>query len=259
MVACYPGAERGMYYRHVDDDQLHFHRRLTILLYLNQDWTEKDGGQLRLYHEGEDNTAVRFDVLPVANRLLLFWSSKECPHEVLSTCRDRYAITVWFVDGNSAMKSTGEVRSRNLMRMLRELHPVAPLSRREALGRAASDPKEARRLERLDDAVPEQRAFPQLDTANIGALERLFSRMADVEDGAVIQKGKGHCTQCGAACEEGEEGSDEFAGGWFCEDCWKLFRPAPIGQQAREQLLREALAAASSGTATPEQMQRLAQ
>lgn len=38
------------------------------------------------------------DVEPLAGRLVLFWSDRRVPHEVLPAYKDRYCITVWFFD-----------------------------------------------------------------------------------------------------------------------------------------------------------------
>lgn len=95
MVACYPGEERGRYLRHCDTGR---GAALTCILYLNDDWHDHDGGALRLYEKGCHNTQVKYDVLPTENRLLLFWATEECPHEVLPTLRNRLAMTVWYRD-----------------------------------------------------------------------------------------------------------------------------------------------------------------
>merc|ERR1719343_1816046 len=73
MVASYRGGERGRYLRHTDIGR---NAVLTALYYLNHDWTEADGGQLRIYYPGHASTEVRYDALPVGNRLLLFWSNE---------------------------------------------------------------------------------------------------------------------------------------------------------------------------------------
>jgi len=96
MVACYPGDARGKYLRHCDTGR---GAALTAILYLNEGWNSEDAGELRLYEEGFHNTQVKADIAPLANRLLLFWATDECPHEVLATRRDRFAMTTWYRDG----------------------------------------------------------------------------------------------------------------------------------------------------------------
>ncbi|KAK2561602.1 Egl nine-like protein 1 [Acropora cervicornis] len=105
MVACYPGQGTG-YKRHVDNPSQDG-RCITTLYYLNPEWTEeaisvktntsalqnekaidllksdqiesKKGGILKLYPGGGEK-AVR--ILPILDRLLLFWSDRRNPHEV---------------------------------------------------------------------------------------------------------------------------------------------------------------------------------
>lgn len=91
MVACYPGNQTG-YIRHIDNPD-EDGRCLTSILYLNKGWTDSDGGKLRIY-----KTACKYDVEPLFNRLLLFWSDVRTPHEVLPSNAIRYAITMWYFD-----------------------------------------------------------------------------------------------------------------------------------------------------------------
>lgn len=98
MIACYPGETRGRYLRHCDTGR---GAVVTCIFYLNTVWSDRDGGELRLYGEGFHNTQVKFDILPVANRLLLFWATEECPHEVMPTSHDRFAMTIWYRDSHS--------------------------------------------------------------------------------------------------------------------------------------------------------------
>ncbi|XP_065655897.1 uncharacterized protein LOC100209808 isoform X3 [Hydra vulgaris] len=92
MVACYPG--NGSHYKcHVDNARKDG-RIITCLYYLNEQWDcERDGGMLRLYTMNE-----RVNIEPIFNRLLLFWSDKRTPHEVLPSFRKRFAITLWYFD-----------------------------------------------------------------------------------------------------------------------------------------------------------------
>ena len=94
MVACYPGAETR-YRKHVDNPYRDG-RCITALYYLNKDYDRKmDGGLLRLYPHGGD---AYVDIEPVLDRLLLFWSDRRNPHEVLPTHKTRYAITLWYFE-----------------------------------------------------------------------------------------------------------------------------------------------------------------
>jgi SM-20-related protein len=80
------------YKRHLDQFKADDHRKLSIICYLNDDWNESDGGQLRIYlSEGV------LDILPVSGRLVCFRSDK-IEHEVLPASRDRLSITGWIVD-----------------------------------------------------------------------------------------------------------------------------------------------------------------
>ena len=45
-----------------------------------------------------DDAPPLFDVAPIADRLILFYSDYRVPHEVLPAHRDRLAVTVWYFD-----------------------------------------------------------------------------------------------------------------------------------------------------------------
>jgi len=99
MVTCYPGSG-ARYIKHCDNPR-HNGRKLTVLYYLNHGWTLGDGGELRLYGDGNDedlaDTVVK-DVEPVADRVVVFFSDTRVPHEVLPTKKERFAVTMWFYD-----------------------------------------------------------------------------------------------------------------------------------------------------------------
>lgn len=161
MIACYPGETRGRYLRHCDTGR---GAALTAILYLNESWRPEDGGQLRLYDEGFHNTQVKFDVLPVANRLLLFWATEECPHEVLPTQRDRFAMTIWYRDSSS-------LDAAGLADTMVRCTPVAPLSLEDAVRRAGPLSGEGERLELLAEL---RRALAQPDGARAAALAEVL-------------------------------------------------------------------------------------
>ena len=94
MVACYPGAETR-YRKHVDNPYQDG-RCITTHYYLNKDYDRMvNGGVLRLYPHGGDEYA---DIEPILDRLVLFWSDRRNPHEVLPVHTTRYAITLWYFD-----------------------------------------------------------------------------------------------------------------------------------------------------------------
>jgi len=84
----------SFYKRHVDQFHAVPHRIVTVILYLNDSWTEADGGQLRMYFPQEDGSERIEDVLPVGGRLVVFLS-EEIPHEVMPTRKERISITGW--------------------------------------------------------------------------------------------------------------------------------------------------------------------
>ena len=84
----------SFYKRHLDQFHAVPHRIVTLILYLNESWTEADGGQLRMYFPQEDGSERMEDVLPLGGRLVVFLS-EEIPHEVLPTQKDRISITGW--------------------------------------------------------------------------------------------------------------------------------------------------------------------
>lgn len=84
----------SFYKRHLDQFYAVPHRIVTIILYLNESWTEADGGQLRMYFPQEDGSERVEDVLPLGGRLVVFLS-EEIPHEVMPTLKERISITGW--------------------------------------------------------------------------------------------------------------------------------------------------------------------
>jgi len=90
--ACYrPGSA---YVRHFDQSGGDAARTLSLVLYLNDDWREEEGGALRLYF-GEGAEASSKDLLPEAGRLVLFLSARFA-HEVLPATRERLSVSGWF-------------------------------------------------------------------------------------------------------------------------------------------------------------------
>lgn len=81
------------YRRHLDSFRGNANRILSLVVYLNKDWGEFDGGELVIYKDDADIEGVR--VLPRWGTTVLFLSEK-FPHEVLPSARDRYSIAGWY-------------------------------------------------------------------------------------------------------------------------------------------------------------------
>jgi SM-20-related protein len=94
--ACYPPG--AAYQRHRDQFRGTDTRVLSIVSYLNSDWSAEDGGALRLYLP-----AGSVDVLPHAGTSIVFRSHLE--HEVLPATRERLSIAAWLRKSESKAHS----------------------------------------------------------------------------------------------------------------------------------------------------------
>lgn len=81
----------SFYKKHLDQFNDRSNRLISCVLYLNENWKEADGGQLKLYLEEGEKL-----VEPLARRLVLF-KSATLWHEVLPTKSGRDSITGWML------------------------------------------------------------------------------------------------------------------------------------------------------------------
>ncbi|WP_432723523.1 2OG-Fe(II) oxygenase [Jeongeupia wiesaeckerbachi] len=88
-LAVYP--EGRFYKRHLDQHRGEDTRVVTIVLYLNPEWGEADGGELRLYLDDGSHRDVR----PDGGTLAVFMSDR-FEHEVLPARRERWSLTGWY-------------------------------------------------------------------------------------------------------------------------------------------------------------------
>ena len=86
-----PGAG---YQKHLDQFIGKEERKVSCILYLNDNWHSDDGGQLRMYLDKKDDKRF-IDITPQAGTLVVFLSS-DFLHEVLPAKRERMSITGWF-------------------------------------------------------------------------------------------------------------------------------------------------------------------
>ena len=88
--AAYPAG--AAYARHVDNFRGGSDRLVSLVLYLNENWSVSDGGELCLYPE-KAHEPVR--VVPEGGTLACFLS-EGMPHEVQPAKRERLSLTGWF-------------------------------------------------------------------------------------------------------------------------------------------------------------------
>ena len=82
------------YQKHLDQFIGQEDRKVSAILYLNQEWKSEDGGQLRIYLD-KTNDHSTIDISPEAGTLVVFLS-RDFLHEVLPAKRERLSITGWF-------------------------------------------------------------------------------------------------------------------------------------------------------------------
>ncbi len=87
-------ARRG-YKKHLDQHQYGGHRRISLVLYLNRQWADTDGGELCLYSPDDPSLEIK-RILPRAGRLVVFRSDL-VQHEVLPCAQPRWSLTGWFL------------------------------------------------------------------------------------------------------------------------------------------------------------------
>lgn len=95
-MTIYPAG--SFYKRHLDQFKADDHRKLSLILYLNTNWKEEEGGQLRMHLP----TGAK-DIFPVGGRLVCFRSDR-IEHEVLPASRERLSLTGWILDQLSDLR-----------------------------------------------------------------------------------------------------------------------------------------------------------
>lgn len=83
------------YAKHLDRFADKGTRTLSMVVYLNENWTTQDGGALRIFSR-DDREQVVAEILPEGGRLVTFLSD-EIWHEVSPNLRERYSLTGWFL------------------------------------------------------------------------------------------------------------------------------------------------------------------
>ncbi|HLN50408.1 MAG TPA: 2OG-Fe(II) oxygenase [Steroidobacteraceae bacterium] len=87
--ACYPPG--AGYARHIDRPQSREQRRVSLVLYLNEQWQSSDGGVLRIFADDGGYS----DIEPLGGRVVAFLTERR-EHAVMPTRRDRLSLTGWY-------------------------------------------------------------------------------------------------------------------------------------------------------------------
>ncbi len=86
--------ETGSFYKkHLDQFRNNDSRQYSMIMYLNTDWQQNDGGELCIHHKDSLQ-----NITPV-NGKSVFFKSSELEHEVLLTNKPRMSITGWLKVG----------------------------------------------------------------------------------------------------------------------------------------------------------------
>lgn len=84
-------APNAFYKRHLDQHKNQDSRVVTLISYLNENWEDDDGGELKIYLKNNKSLSVQ----PKAGTLVCFMSA-DFEHEVLPAKRERASLTGWF-------------------------------------------------------------------------------------------------------------------------------------------------------------------
>ncbi|PVZ67793.1 2OG-Fe(II) oxygenase [Pelagibaculum spongiae] len=97
-------AKGDFYKKHKDAFKGEGNRVLSVVVYLNQNWSVDDGGELVIYNDQSPTLSIvdqsKTTVIPGFGTIVVFLS-EQFPHEVLPAKRDRYSIAGWFRLNNS--------------------------------------------------------------------------------------------------------------------------------------------------------------
>jgi SM-20-related protein len=86
--------ESGSFYRpHFDQFEDDAKRQFSMISYLNANWELKDGGELKIYQDNNNQT-----IAPTQGKTV-FFKSHDLEHEVLVTNERRMSVTGWLKRG----------------------------------------------------------------------------------------------------------------------------------------------------------------
>jgi SM-20-related protein len=95
--ACFAVYQPGEFYdRHLDSFEGARNRVVSLVVYLNEDWTGENGGALVVWPEGADETAEPSARILPERAGVVFMLSETVPHAVEVTNKVRFGIAAWW-------------------------------------------------------------------------------------------------------------------------------------------------------------------
>lgn len=95
--ACFAVYQPGEFYdRHLDSFDGPRNRVVSLVVYLNEDWTEENGGALVVWPEGAEETADPAACILPERAGVVFMLSETIPHAVEVTKASRFGIAAWW-------------------------------------------------------------------------------------------------------------------------------------------------------------------
>lgn len=95
--ACFAVYRPGEFYdRHLDSFEGVRNRIVSLVVYLNKDWAEDDGGALIVWPEGADEAAEPAAHILPERAGVVFMLSETVPHAVEVTNKSRFGIAAWW-------------------------------------------------------------------------------------------------------------------------------------------------------------------
>eukprot|EP00929_Paragymnodinium_shiwhaense_P056322 TRINITY_DN28190_c0_g1_i1.p1 TRINITY_DN28190_c0_g1~~TRINITY_DN28190_c0_g1_i1.p1 ORF type:complete len:170 (+),score=19.62 TRINITY_DN28190_c0_g1_i1:297-806(+) len=108
MLTVYPPGRDACFKRHLDNPEGDG-RVITAMYYTNQQWSVEDGALLRAWTNGQDSVDDCLEIVPEADRLVLFYADR-ISHEVTPNKRQdlcieahRCAMALWFYSEDQAV------------------------------------------------------------------------------------------------------------------------------------------------------------
>lgn len=95
-LAHYP--KGGHYTKHLDQFNNRNNRIISVIIYLNKEWQQGDGGELEIFLKDETSILIA----PIESRCVMF-KSAVLPHAVLASNKPRNSLTGWLLNQPSAL------------------------------------------------------------------------------------------------------------------------------------------------------------